>query len=99
MRNARAAIIAVVSCASDCHGRGDEMPTYIVDYDLRMVHNSARRQFYRSIQRFLKDRNVAPETWSTQSVLVTEDLEFAEFVYGLASELGHANIYKGERIK
>ena len=75
------------------------MTTYIIDYDLSMVHNNARRRFYREVHRFLKDRNVTPETWSTQSVLVTEDLEFAEFVYGLASELGVAHIYRAEKIK
>ena len=75
--------------------------TYIIDYDLSMVHNNARRRFYREVHRFLKDRNVAGETsgWSTQSVLVTEDLEFAEFVYGLASELGAAHLYRAEKIK
>lgn len=77
------------------------MTSYIVDYDLSMVHNNARRRFYRQVHKFLKVRNVTGETsgWSTQSVLVTEDSEFAEFVYALASNLGQAHLYKAEKIK
>jgi hypothetical protein len=71
---------------------------WIVDYDLPQTSN--RRQFYREIQRFLKDHNVSGETgWSTQSVVITGDKEFAEFVYEQASQLGHAHIYRAEKIK
>jgi hypothetical protein len=71
---------------------------WIVDYDLPQTSN--RRQFYREIQRFLRDRNVSGETgWSTQSVVITPDREFAEFVYEKASQLGHVHIYKAELIK
>lgn len=75
------------------------MTIYICDYDLTLSRPSERRGFYRSVHKFLKNRNVSPETWSTQSVLVTEDLQFAEFVYGLASKLGHGHIYEAKRIR
>ena len=81
------------------NGGDPSITIFIVDYDLDMVRNSERRQFYRCVHKFLKHRNVTPETWSTQSVLVTEDLEFAEFVYASAIKLGHAHIYEAKRIK
>ena len=71
---------------------------WIVDYVLPA--NNRRRQFYREIQRFLRDRNVQGETgWSTQSVVITGDKEFAEFVYEQASQRGRAHLYKAEKIK
>jgi hypothetical protein len=71
---------------------------WIVDYDLPQTSN--RRQFYREIQRFLKKGGGSPAfNWSTQSVVITGDKEFADFVYEQASHLGHAHIYKAEKIK
>jgi hypothetical protein len=71
---------------------------WIVDYDLPQTSN--RRQFYREIQRFLKKRQSSQDVnWSTQSVVITPDREFAEFVYEQASQLGHVNIYRAEKIK
>lgn len=71
---------------------------FICDYDLPA--NNSRRRFYRRIQRWLK-ANGTDETaaWSTQSVVITTDRDFAEFVYQEASRLGHANLYKAEKIK
>jgi len=71
---------------------------YIVDYDLPA--NNTRRRFYRRIQRWLK-ANGTNETaaWSTQSVVITGDRSFAEFVYEEASQLGHANIYQAVRLR
>ena len=71
---------------------------WIVDYDLP-ANSSRRRQFYRAVARYLKEHNVTPETkWSTQSVVITPDKEFAELVFDLASHVGQAHIYKGELI-
>lgn len=71
---------------------------WIVDYDL--PQNSNRRRFYRRIQAWLRDHDVIDGTgWSTQSVVVTDDKEFAEFVYAEASQLGKAHLYKAEKIK
>ena len=74
------------------------MTVWIVDYDL--PQNSSRRRFYRRIQAWLRDHAGAGQTdWSTQSVVITDSKEFAEFVYAQASQLGHAHMYKAEKIK
>lgn len=74
------------------------MTTFIVDYDL--PQSSSRRRFYRAIQAWLRDHNVIAGTgWSTQSVVITDDKEFAEFVYAQASQLGQAHMYRAEKIK
>lgn len=71
---------------------------WIVDYDL--PQNSSRRRFYRAIQAWLRDHNVTPVTsWSTQSVVITDDKEFAEFVYQEAIKLGRAHMYRAKKIK
>lgn len=74
------------------------MTVFIVDYDLPA--NNSRRRFYRRIKRWLK-ANGTSETagWSTQSVVITPDRDFAEFVYEEAAQLGRAHIYKAEKIK
>jgi hypothetical protein len=36
---------------------------------------------------------------STDSVVITVDRKFAEFVYELASHVGRANLYRAEQIK
>lgn len=74
------------------------MTIFIVDYDLPA--NNTRRRFYRRIKRWLK-ANGTLETadWSTQSVVITTDREFAEFVYEEASHLGHANLYRAVKLR
>jgi len=70
---------------------------WIVDYDLPQTSN--RRQFYREIQRFRKKTQRSQDVnWSTQSVVITVDKEFAEFVYAQASQLGHANLYRAVKV-
>jgi hypothetical protein len=39
------------------------------------------------------------ETWSTQSVVITTDQEFAEFVFELASHVGQAHIYSAKKVR
>lgn len=78
--------------------RKENASVFIVDYDL--PQNSSRRRFYRRIQAWLRDHNVVEGTdWSTQSVVVTEDQAFAEFVYAEASQLGKVHMYKAEKVK
>jgi hypothetical protein len=71
---------------------------YIVDYDLPA--NNSRRRFYRHIQAWLRKHNIDEGTdWSTQSVIITVDEEFAEFVYAQASQVGRVHMYKAKKIK
>ena len=74
---------------------------WIVDYDLPQDCPSARRQFYREVQRYLKDHGIASSEagWSTQSVVVTQDKGFAEFVHAKGSQLGRANLYEARRLR
>jgi hypothetical protein len=62
---------------------------YMVDYDLRQ-NSKGRGQFYRK----LKTLNVEK---STQSVVLTNDLEKAKIVHHKASNMGKSNIYKVEK--
>lgn len=72
--------------------------TWIVDYDL--PQGSIRRRFYRNVQKYLLDNNISGGTgWSTQSVVVTDTREFADFVYAEACQVGLAHMYKAERIR
>ena len=73
---------------------------WIVDYDLPQNCPSSRRQFYREVLRYMRDHNLSEsETgWSTQSVVVTQDKAFAEFVHGKASQLGRAHMYRAEQV-
>ena len=71
---------------------------WIVDYDLPA--NNSRRTFYRRIKRYLKTHDTGETTgWSTQSVVITGDRSFAEFVYEIASHMGHANLYEARQLK
>jgi hypothetical protein len=71
---------------------------WIVDYDLPADSN--RRQFYRALRRYREEHKMLSESpWSTQSVVITVDREFAEFAYEMASHVGHANLYRAEPIK
>lgn len=71
---------------------------FIVDYDL--PQGSSRRRFYRHIQKYLQDNNIdSGSSWSTQSVVITDDEEFAEVVYAEASQVGRCHMYKAKRIR
>ena len=76
----------------------DKWDTWIVDYDL--PQGNGRRAFYRAVQGWLREHVTGETTgWSTQSVVITEDQEFAEFVYAEAQKQGVANMYHGEKVK
>jgi len=71
---------------------------WIVDYDL--PEGSERRRFYRAIQAYLKAHDSEhTRDWSTQSVVITDDKEFADFVYAAASQLGQAHMYRATKVK
>jgi len=66
---------------------------WIVDYDL--PQGNERRSFYRAVQKLLAERNPGEHTgWSTRSVVITDDEEFAWFVYKEAVKIGKAHLYK-----
>jgi len=71
--------------------------TFIVDYDL--PRDSRRKRFYRRIRRYLARRYMDPAEWSTMSVVVTEDRDFAFFVWRAARAVGGvAHIYEARCI-
>jgi len=71
---------------------------WIVDYDL--PEGWERRRFYRAVHGWLREHVTGETTgWSTQSVVITEDKEFAEFVYEKAIKLGKAHIYRAQKVK
>jgi len=68
---------------------------WIVDYDLPATNQ--RRSFYRHIRAWLRERGEGrTAVWTTYSVVITPDREFAEFVFQEASQLGRATLFRGE---
>jgi uncharacterized protein YjbI with pentapeptide repeats len=72
---------------------------FIVDYDLPV--NNSRRSFYRHIKSWLKKHGSRGTIakWSSQSVIITQDKEFAKFVFEQAALLGHANLYEARLVQ
>jgi len=77
------------------HGRHDIW--YVVDYDL--PDDYRRLRFYRAVKKWLRDRGSATAEWSTFSVVITKDWEFAEFVYDTAVSIGRAHLYEARQIR
>jgi len=72
--------------------------TWIVDYDL--PQGNIRRNFYRRVSKRLQQMGDTGVTgWSTQSVVITDDPDFAELVYEEAIKIGKAHLYKAEKVK
>ena len=71
---------------------------WVVDYDLPAGPPGVRRSFYRAVKRYLRETKGIGD-WSTQSVLVTQDKDFAEFVWGEAVKRGRAHIYKARLLR
>lgn len=66
---------------------------YLVHYDLPA--DSRRKRFYRRVKRYLKMRWLDPMKWSTGSVVVTPDRDFAMFVWKAARAVGGvAHVYE-----
>lgn len=80
-----------------CVTEGEADDWWIVDYDLPVT--GQRQRFYRRIRKYLKTRGVQPVKWSTYSVIITRDREFAEFAYDTGVSIGRAHLYRAERIK
>lgn len=59
---------------------------YIVDYDLPA--DNRRKRFYRAVHKYRKERNLKKTGFSSQSVIFTQDLDFAEFIYSMARRVG-----------
>lgn len=64
---------------------------FIVDYDLPK-NSKGKNQFYRELKRL----NVAK---SSESVVVTNDLEKAKKIHRKASAIGKSNLYKVKKKK
>jgi len=75
-----------------------DLEWWVVDYDLPVSPPGVRRSFYRAVRRYLQENHGIGE-YSTWSVLITQDRDFAEFVYGEAVKRGRAHIYKAELLK
>jgi len=71
---------------------------WIVDYDLPA--DNRRRRFYRAIADWMAEHVGTHVTkWSTWSVVITDNPEFADFVYQEAKKIGRAHMYKAEQLK
>lgn len=70
---------------------------YVVEYDLPA--DFRRKRFYRRIKRYLRERWMDPVKWSTGSVVVTENRDFAMFVWKAARAVGgNSHIYEARCI-
>lgn len=70
---------------------------YVVEYDLPV--DSRRLRFYRGIKRYLRDHFMEETGWSTQSVVFTENVDFAKYVFMMARKVGGtSHIYEARRI-
>ena len=66
---------------------------YIVDYDIPVERRGA---FYKALERLRKRLGIS--SWSTQSVLITDNYSLAVQVYRLATRYGRANLWRAEKI-
>lgn len=80
-----------------CQGE-EKTQMYVVDYDLPA--GNMRRRFYRAVQRYLREHFMEETGWSTWSVVFTEDLDFAWFLFREARKVGGtAHVWKAERLE
>lgn len=71
--------------------------TYLVDYDLPADYR--RKRFYRAVRKYLATQGDEETGWSTYSVVITPDLEFAWFIYREAFRVGgRANVYEARKL-
>ena len=62
--------------------------TYIVDYDLSTRDGTLRRRFYRALERYRREKAPSETGYSSQSVIFTQDLDFALFVKNMVGQAG-----------
>jgi len=74
-----------------------QVKVYIVEYDLPA--DARRKRFYRRIRRYFRRHYMDPEGWSTASTVVTENRDFAWYVWREARAVGgEAHIYEGHQL-
>jgi len=78
-------------------GQVSRSATYVVDYDLPA--DFRRKRFYRAIARYLSLHSLEETSWSTGSVVWTDDEDFAWEVYRQARAVGGtAHVYEARRL-
>ena len=78
-------------------GQVSQVKVYMVEYDLPA--DARRKRFYRRIRRYFRLHYMDPEGWSTQSVVITENRNFAWYVWREARGVGGtAHIYEGHQL-
>lgn len=81
------------------HGTGQlsRFARLVVEYDLPADYR--RKRFYRAVRRYLREHCLEEAGWSTMSVILTEDTDFAWFVYRQARKAGGtAHVYEARRL-
>lgn len=72
--------------------------TYVVEYDIPQAPK-LRQRFYRAIHRYLEEEGSFWK-WSTQSVVITDDPNFAEYVFNQAIRVGgKARLYLAKPLR
>lgn len=70
---------------------------FIVEYDLPV--DSRRRRFYRALHKYREERGLEDKSWSTQSVVNTQDASFAWEVHRQALKIGgRSHIYSAVQL-
>jgi hypothetical protein len=78
-------------------GQVSPLATYVVDYDLPA--DFRRKRFYRAIARYLSLHQLEETSWSTGSVVWTDNEDFAWTVYRQARAVGGtAHVYEARRL-
>ena len=71
---------------------------FVVEYDIPETPK-LRQRFYRAIKRYLAENNIYGR-YSTQSVVITKDYNFACFVFDAAIQVdGRAVMYEAKEIR
>ena len=71
---------------------------FVVEYDIPETPK-LRQRFYRAIKRYLAENNIYGR-YSTQSVVITRDYNFACFVFDAAIQVGgRAVMYEAKEIR
>jgi len=71
---------------------------FVVEYDIPETPK-LRQRFYRAIKRYLAENNIYGR-YSTQSVVITKDYNFASFVFDQAIAVGgRAVMYEAKEIR
>ena len=92
MSDAFDAQLLTYSKRKEVDNRLDDGFTYVVEYDIPQ-NPKLRQRFYRAIHRYLEEEGSFWK-WSTQSVVITDDPNFADYVFNQAIQVGgRARLY------